>query len=143
MKKPSHSRSGRLQELKLFALLAQHFHVEVAVDLDPILVDFDGEGANKSERAFLIGEDANDMGAAFNLLIEPFQHIGALEMLVVFSRQAVEGQSFFNVLFNPHAELGILLLPAQQPGGEISASLLGVAAIVEPAQFDQAIVGAR
>jgi hypothetical protein len=81
------------------------------------------------------------MGAAFNLLIEPFQHIGALEMFVVFSRQAVEGQSFFNVLLNPHAELGILLLPAQQPGGEISASLLGVAAIVEPAQFDQAIVG--
>jgi hypothetical protein len=48
VKKPSHSRSGRLQELKLFALLAQHFHVEVAVGLDPILVDFDREGANKS-----------------------------------------------------------------------------------------------
>ena len=48
VKKPSHSRSGRLQELKLFALLAQHFRVEVAVGLDPILVDFDREGANKS-----------------------------------------------------------------------------------------------
>jgi hypothetical protein len=33
---------GGLQALKLFALLAQHFHVEVAVGFDPILVDRQG-----------------------------------------------------------------------------------------------------
>ena len=34
------------------------------------------------------------MGATFDLLIEPLKHIGAFEMLVVSSRQPVEGQSF-------------------------------------------------
>ena len=38
---------GGLQKLKLFALFAQHFHVEVTVSFDPILVDFDGESPNE------------------------------------------------------------------------------------------------
>ncbi len=31
---------GGLQELKLFSLFAKHFHIEVAMGFDPILVDF-------------------------------------------------------------------------------------------------------
>jgi hypothetical protein len=31
--------------LELFALFAQHFHVEVTVSFDPVLVDLDGESA--------------------------------------------------------------------------------------------------
>lgn len=38
---------GSLQELKLLALLAEHFHVEVAVGFDPVLVDLDGESPNE------------------------------------------------------------------------------------------------
>ena len=32
---------GGLQELELFALFAQHFHVQITVGFDPVLVDFD------------------------------------------------------------------------------------------------------
>ena len=71
--------------MKLLALLAEHFHVEVAVGFDPVLVDLDGESPNEPQRALLVGEDANDMSAAFDLLIEPLEHVGAFKMFVVFS----------------------------------------------------------
>ncbi len=102
---------------------------------DPVLVDLDGESSNEPQGTLLVGKDANDMGAALDLLIEPLKHIGAFEMFVVLSRQSVEGQGFLNVLFDPRTEARILFLPAQQPGREISACFLGVAAIIEPAQF--------
>ncbi len=35
---------------------------------DPVLVDFDGKSPDESQRAFLVGEDANNMGAALDLL---------------------------------------------------------------------------
>ena len=81
------------------------------------------------------------MGSAFELLIEPLEHIGALKMFVMLSGQPVKGQSFLDVLFHPCAELWIFLLPAKQPGRQVSAGFLGVAPIVKPSQFDQAIVG--
>ena len=64
------STLGGLQELELFALFAQHFHVEVAVGFDPVLVDFDRQRPDQAQSAFLIWEDANDMGAAFELLVK-------------------------------------------------------------------------
>ena len=33
---------------------------------DPALMDFDCERSNESQSAFLVGENANDMGAAFD-----------------------------------------------------------------------------
>ena len=64
VKKPSHSRLGGLQELEFFALFAQHFHVEVTVGFDPVLVDLDRESPDEPQRALLVGKDADDMGAA-------------------------------------------------------------------------------
>jgi hypothetical protein len=104
--------------LKFFTLFAEGFHVEVTMGFDPVLVDLDGESANESQSTLLVGEDANDMGAALNHMIESLKHVGAFEMLVMFSRQPIESESFFNVLFYPRAETRILLLPAQQPGGD-------------------------
>ena len=89
---------------------------------------------NEAQSTLLLGEEANDVGAVLDLLIESLKHVGAFEMLVMLPRQPIEGQSFFNVLFHPRAEARILLLPAQQPGGEVSAGFLGVAPIVEPAR---------
>ena len=104
--------------MKFLTLFAEGFHVEVTMGFDPVLVELDGESANESQSTLLVGEDANDMGAALNLLIESLKHVGAFEMLVMFSRQPIESESFFNVLFYPRAETRILLLPAQQPGGD-------------------------
>ena len=77
---------GGLQKLELLALLAKGFHVEITVGFDPVLMDFDGEGSNESQSTFVVGENPNDMGAAFDLLIEPLKPIGAFKMFVVLSR---------------------------------------------------------
>ena len=76
---------GGLQELKLLTLFAKHFHIQVAVGFNPILVDFDRQRPNEPQAALLIRKDSNDMGAAFKLLIDPLEHIGALKMFVMLS----------------------------------------------------------
>ena len=63
-------------------------------------------------------------------------------MLVVLSGQPVKGEGLLDILFNPRAQFGVFLLPAQQPGAQISASLGGVAAVVKPSQLNEAIVAA-
>jgi hypothetical protein len=64
-------------------LFAKHFHIQVARSLYPAFVDFDCECPNQAQSAFLVGEDANNMGAALKFLINAFEHIGTREMLVV------------------------------------------------------------
>jgi hypothetical protein len=54
--------------LKLLTLFAKHLHVEISVGFNPILVDFDRQRADQSQRALLVGKDADDLGAALNLL---------------------------------------------------------------------------
>ena len=51
-----------------FQVFTEQFHVEVAVLVDPLLVDLDGEGADQPQAALLIGEDAHEQRAAFDLL---------------------------------------------------------------------------
>jgi hypothetical protein len=54
-------------------------------------------------------------------------------MLVMLSGQPVKGEGFLDVFFHPGAELGVFLLPAQQPGSQIPAGFLGIASVVKPA----------
>jgi hypothetical protein len=100
--------------LKLFSLFAKYLHVQVAVGLDPVFMDFDRKRPDQSQGAFLIREDADDMGSTFELLVKPLEHIGALEMLVVLSGQPVKSQRLLNVLFDPRAKFWLFLLPAKQ-----------------------------
>src|SRR5215510_12738148 len=55
---------GGLQELKLLTLFAKHFHIQVAVGFDPILVDFDRQRTNEPQATLLIRKDSDNMGAA-------------------------------------------------------------------------------
>jgi hypothetical protein len=121
----------------LFSLFAKYLHVQVAVGLDPVLVDFDRKRPNQSQGTFLIREDSDDMGSTFELLVKPLEHIGALEMLVVPSGQSVKkSRSPQCSLFNPRAKFWVFLLPAKQPGRrQISASFPDVAPVVKPSQF--------
>ena len=56
---------GGLQELELFALFAQHFHVEVTVGFDPVLVNLDRQRTDQPQGAVLIGKDSDGVGSAF------------------------------------------------------------------------------
>ena len=65
--------------MKLFSLFAKYLHVQVAVGLDPVFMDFDCQRPDQSQAAFLIRKDSDDMGSTFELLVKPLEHIGALE----------------------------------------------------------------
>jgi hypothetical protein len=123
---------GGLQELEFFALFAQHLHVEVTVGFDPVLVDLDGESANESQGTLLVGKCGRDRAT----LTERLKDVHASEMFVTLSWQAIEGQNFINVLFHPRAGRGYFCCQWQGLGG-----FLGVAPIVEPAQFNEAFIG--
>jgi hypothetical protein len=45
----------------------------------------------KSSGADFAGQDAHDVGVAFDFLVEAFEQEGVCEVLEVFARQAVEG----------------------------------------------------
>jgi hypothetical protein len=62
-------------------------HVQVAVRLEPVLVGFDTERTGQPQAALRIREDSHDMGAALDLLVQPLQHVGAFQILVVLARQ--------------------------------------------------------
>ena len=44
--------------------------------LEPVLVGLDGKGPHQPEATLAIGEDANDVRATFDLLVEALQHVG-------------------------------------------------------------------
>src|SRR5215472_4172204 len=88
-------------------VLAQIIHVEVAMLLEPVLVGLDRQGPYQPQAAVAIGKDAHDLGAAPDLLVQPLQHVGRLEMLVVLARQPIERQCLVDVLFDPAGELGV------------------------------------
>ena len=61
-------------------------------------------------------------------------------MFVVRPGQAVEGQRFEDVGFDPIDQLRILGLPFADPRRQISLGFLDVAPVIDPAQFLKAIV---
>ena len=70
-------------------------------------------------RKALIGKDWDDMGSTRELLLEPFEHVGTLQVLMMLSRQPVKGKGLLDIVFYPRAELGVFFLPAQQPDYQI------------------------
>ena len=86
-------------------MLAQIVHVEVAMLLEPVLVGLDGERPHEPQATLAIGEDAHDVGAAPDLLVQSLQHIGRFEVLMVLPRQPVKGQRLVDVLFDPASQL--------------------------------------
>jgi hypothetical protein len=76
--KRSHFRMVRLER----TLFAKHLHVQVTVGFDPILVDFDRQCSDQPQQLCSLG-NSDDMGAAFELLVDPLEHIGTLKMFVV------------------------------------------------------------
>ena len=80
------------------------------------------------------------MGSAFDFLVEAFKHVRAFEMLMMLARQAVEGEGFFDCFLDPVDELLIPVFPFGDPCGQVSAGLLDVSPVIEPAQLLQAVV---
>src|SRR5437762_2216371 len=97
--------AGRSAAERLLLVLAKIFLIEVAMLLEPVLVGLDGERPDEPQTTFAIGEDAHDMGAAPDLLVQSLQHIGRFEVLVMLPRQPVKRQRLVDILFDPAGEL--------------------------------------
>lgn len=123
-----------------FEEVAKRLHVEIDRAVEPFLVLFAGQSADEAQAALVVWEDADDVGAAFDFLVEAFEEVGAFDVFVVFARLAVEGPGLLDVFFDPGAELGVFWRPVVEPAAEVLACFCGVAAVVEPAQFGEAIV---
>ena len=54
----------------------------VEVGLHPVLVSFDGEGPDQAPAAFGVGEDAHDIGPSPDHVVETFEYVGQLHVLV-------------------------------------------------------------
>ena len=98
--------------------------------LEPVFVGFDGQRAHQPQAALGIGEDAHDVSSAFDLLVETLQHVGRFEMLVMLTRQPVEGQRLIDVVFDPTGELGIFARPLGEPGGQIATRFGEIAPVI-------------
>ena len=79
--------------------LCQQAHVQVPVRLDPVLVRLDRKGSDEAQATFLVREYPDDLGPPFDLFIEPFQHVGRLQMLVMPERKSVEIIDEFLVIY--------------------------------------------
>jgi hypothetical protein len=96
-------------------------------------VHLDRERPDQPQAAFGVGEDAHHGGPPLDLLVEAFQEVRRLQMLVVvLARQPIEGERLLDVLLDPAAELGIGRLPLGEPGRQVAPGFGEVAPIVEP-----------
>ncbi len=117
-------------ERRALQVFAPEVPVEVVLFIGPFLVDLDGEGLHEAQAAGFVGEDPDQEGPALDLLVDPLQQIGRLEVLMVRSRQAVKGEGFIDVRLDPGTELGVLVLPAGEPTGQIPPGLRDVVAVM-------------
>ena len=103
----------------------------------------DRERPDQAQAARGVGEDADDVGASLDLLVQALEQVGRLQVLMVLARQPVEGQGLLDVLLDPAAQLGVGRLPLGEPGREITPGLSEVPSVVQPAQLAQAVVVLR
>ena len=87
----------------LFLVLLQMVHVEITGRFKPVLVHLDGQCPDQPQAALGVGEDAHDMGAALEFLVQPFEHVGRFHMFMMRQRQPIIGQRLFDIVLNPVA----------------------------------------
>jgi hypothetical protein len=51
------------------------------------------------------------MGSALDLVVEAFEHVGVLEMLMVLARHRIEGEGFFDGFLDPIDEFFVMVAP--------------------------------
>jgi len=73
----------------------ERFLGEVAPADEPLVVLLDQHRADEADCRGVVGEDADDVRSAPNLLVEPLERVGAAELWPVRGREAVEGQEVF------------------------------------------------
>jgi hypothetical protein len=63
--------------------IGQRFQAQIAMLELPFIVLFHEHGADEADGRGLVGEDADDIGPAFDLLVQPFEGVGGVQFLAV------------------------------------------------------------
>ena len=88
----SGSRSGQPDE-RVIADGSYAFQRDVSGALDgPFIILLKQDGADEPDQRSLIREDADDLGSALDLAIEPFERIGGVEFQAVLAGEVHVGQ---------------------------------------------------
>src|SRR6266545_543980 len=87
---------GHLLSVFLFAPLLEErrerVEREVAAPDQPLIVLFDHEAGRQPDQGGVVGEDADDVGAAADLAVQALEGVGAPELAPVVDGEAVEGE---------------------------------------------------
>ena len=80
--------------------LAEGRYHHVAVLALPVVVLLEEDGADPAQDAVLVGEDTDHIGAAFHLLVQAFQWVGAVKLGAMLGREchvAAKGMSLHKI----------------------------------------------
>ena len=68
---------------------------EVAAADEPFVVLFDHDAGGEPDQRAVVGEDADDVGAAADLAVEALERVGRAQLRPVVGREGVEGEQVF------------------------------------------------
>jgi len=78
---------------------------EVAAADEPFVVLFDHDAGGEPDEGAVVGEDADDVGAAADLAVEPFERVGRAELGAVVGGEGVEGEQVVFCFFEQVVDL--------------------------------------
>lgn len=84
---------GRQTDDGIIAERNDGFQAQVAGSLDgPFVILFKEQDADQTDDGGLAGEDADDLAASFDLIVEPLQRVGGVELGAVLSGKTHAGE---------------------------------------------------
>ena len=72
--------------------MSSEWAAEVAVADEPFVVLFDHDAGGEPDQRAIVGEDADDVGAAADLAVDPFERVGRAQLRPVVGGEGVEGE---------------------------------------------------
>jgi hypothetical protein len=65
---------------------------EVAATDEPFVVLLDHDAGGEADQRAVVGEDADDVGAAADLAVDPLERVGRAQLRPVVDGEALEGE---------------------------------------------------
>jgi hypothetical protein len=94
---------------------------------EPFVVLLDHHGGGEPDQCLVVGEDADDVGAAADLAIDPLERVGGAELRPVHGGEGVEGEQVFLGVFE---QVGDFRQRLAQPAERVADELARCVAIV-------------
>ena len=72
--------------------MGRGFQRQVSPGHSPLVVLLDQDGADQAQDGFVVGKDAHHVGAPLDLLVDPLQRIGGVDLRSMLPGEAHEGE---------------------------------------------------